>query len=319
MLHFVSEILVRAWQSFLTAIGTTGLGFFASNVLQFFVMEVATHLVLWFFRGVERMRSHRRENLLIGALAYIIAVVTIYTPIYVRQILKVTSEIRSEAETQPFAPIVSRHLGPPPFAYELTTPSVAISLTPQSGFTFDLSGSYTLENKKQYVVVFANSIHALKSVDLEIKFPYPVEAQKVVEVSMVDGFTFAPSLPVINIIGAQIESNGCLGRWSYRLRAGHVARYGRARISVILNGWSAAHPDPRIRLDLGNGYVAGSFTYNYRGKAVSSGYYATLEPSEDMVIKVSEPQHQIPAQFRKSSGFTVLAGPCIPNNSLLAP
>jgi hypothetical protein len=317
VLQFSGEILVRAWQSFLGAIGTTGLGFFASNVLQFFVMEVATHLVLWLFRGVERMRSHRKENLLIGALAYAIAVVTIYTPIYVRQVWRVNVEIHSEAESQPPAPSTSRHVSPPPFAYELSAPSIAISLAPQNGFTFDLSGTYSLEYKKQYLLTFANSEHKLRGIDVEIEFPYPVEAQKIVRVRRVEGVTFSPTPPIMNVLGAKIETNGCIGRWTYHLHTGSVAGQGNATVSLILNGWSAAHPDTGP--PLGNGYIGGSFMYSYRGKTMSSGYYAVLEPSQDMAIKVSEPQHQKPAEFRRFIGFTVLAGPCIPDSSLLFP
>jgi hypothetical protein len=317
MLPFVGEILVRAWQSFLAAIGTTGLGFFTNNIEQFFALELVTWLGVWLFRGKEAMLSHKRQTFLFGAMLYLVAIVIVYLPIYLRQVPKINSEIRNDAEKQSLLSSIDRHIVPPPYAYELSAPSIAITLVPQNGFTFDLSGTYSLEHKKQYLLTFTNSAHKLSALDVEIEFPYPVEAHKIVKVSMMDGATFDPTSPVINILGAKIESSGCIGRWTYHFHAGSVAGGGTATISLILNGWSAAHPGAGP--PLGNGYIAGSFMYSYRGTTTSSGYYAVFEPDQDMVIRVSEPQRQKPAEFHRLIGFTVLAGPCIPDNSLLAP
>jgi hypothetical protein len=321
MASFFIEFLSRVWGAFLSAIGTTGLGFFASSVMQLFVAELATLVLIWAFRGKDAMVTRRKENLIIGASAYVVAVLTIYGPIYVRQMWKIQSEISNEGEAHWPGPI-NRHIAPPPYAYEVSSASIRISLTPQSGFAVDLGGPYSFADKKQYLLAFSNSTHAVRSVEIEIRFPYPVEAQKVVKVNDIGKLTFAPTLPLINLIGAQLEGGGCLGRWSYQLSAINVRGHGKAIISLILNDQAAAHPIPGTQESnvlYGNGYIAGSFTFNYRGKPVRSVYYSKLESNKDMMIGASEPQREIPSSFKKSSGFTVLAGPCIPDNSLLSP
>lgn len=313
---FFWEVAGRAWVLFLVAIGTTGLGFFASSVLQFFVVELVTLLVLWWFRGADAMRSRRTENLLIGAVAYVIAVLTIYAPIYFRQTLKVDGEIRDEADTH-IPPGTSRYPALPDFAYELSPASITVSLVPQNGFSVDLGGPYKLDDKKQYLLTFSNLSHAIKAAEIEVKFPYPVEARKIVRVSAIREVTFEPSRPLINLLGAQLENGGCLGRWSYHLHVADAARGGVTEVSLILNGYSHTHPTAESAIAQGNGYIAGKFLYSYRGSAVISDYYATLEPAQDMMIKTSQPQGRLPQGWKPSFGFTVLMGPCIPDSSIL--
>jgi len=312
---FITEILGRTWHAFLGAIGTTSLGFFTNNIEQFFALELVTWLGVWLFRGKEAMLSHKKQNFLFGAVLYLAAIVIVYLPIYVRQVWKVNGEIRKEADAQ-MPPSITRHLVPPPYAYELSSASIAISLVPQNGLLVDLGGPYKFDDKKEYVLTLRDSAHSLKLVDLEIKFPYPVEAQKIGKTSQVGQVTFGPTLPLINLVGATLGGGGCLGRWSYRLRAISLGRMAGVEILLILNGKFAASP-PGVGVPQGNGYVSGSFVYSYRGKTVRSEYYSILEGSRDMIIKASEPQSQIPTGWRRSSGFTVLEGPCIPDNSLI--
>jgi hypothetical protein len=318
MLLFVGDILVRAWQSFLVAIGTTGLGFLANNIEQLIAIQIATHFFIWIFRGPDAMRNHKKQNLLIGALAYATAVLIVYAPIYIRQVSKVRARIETEADKQT-APSFGHSPSPPAFAYETSPASITVSLIPQQGFAVDLGGPYKFDDKKQYRLVFKNLSHSLKLADIEARFPYPVEAQRIVTVSKIAQVTFMPTRPLINLVGAQLQGGGCLGRWSYRFTASQVAAHGMAQISLILNGYSSSHPSPDVTIHQGNGYVAGFFVYQYRGKITRHDYYAELVPGQDMTIKMTEPQSQTPLGFKKSSGFTVLMGPCIPDNSLLSP
>ena len=318
MWSFFVEFASRSFSLFLSSISATALGFLAGNIVQFFVYEFATWLAIWVIRGKEAMLARKRENFLIGAVAYVIAVMTIYGPIFVRQMWNIDHAIWEEAKGQPI-PAISRYLPPPPFAVEKSPAFITLSLVPQNGFSFDLGGPYKLENKRQYLLVFGNSTHALKFADIAIQFPYPVEAQRVLRVTGIHDFTFQPMRPVINLIGAQLENNGCLGRWSYDLHARSIQGHGHAEISLILNGHSAAHPTPGMTIDQKNGYIAGSFGYTYHGRNTKRDYYAELNRSQDTILKMTLPQSQMPLGLKKSSGFTVLEGPCIPDGSLIAP
>jgi hypothetical protein len=57
---------------------------------------------------------------------------------------------------------------------------------------------------------------------MSIRFPYPVEAAKITNVGGMQEETFQPSRPLINLFGAKLEDNGCLGRWSYELHMENV-------------------------------------------------------------------------------------------------
>ncbi len=317
---FVIELLDRAWKSFLLVLGTTTLGFLAGTIALFLAVEFATWIGTWVVRGKDAMRQHKKENFLIGVLIYFAALLTIYLPIYVRQIWTVDRAIWSEAETQPIPHETSRASSVPAFAYEMSPASMSIRLTPQEGFSFDLAGPYKLDFKRQYLLVFTNSKHPLKLVDVQVHFPYPVEAQKTIKVTKIRRFIFRPSRPILNLIGAQLEGGGCLGRWSYDLHILDAEAGSQAEVSLILNGWSSAHPEPGFDLKPpANGYIAGFFVHTYRGTVTRTNYYVTLEPSKDTMITTPEAQSRMPTGFRKSSGFTVLEGPCIPDSSLLTP
>jgi len=316
--RFFVEIASRSLDYFLSAIGTTSLGFIASNILQFFVFELATWLVIWLKRGKQAMMTHKAENFLIGALAYLVSIVTIYAPIYVRQVIKTGHAIRYEASHQPLPPCVWLPPVPPDFATEVSSASISVSIVPTE-FSFDLGGPYKLDHKRQFTVSLDNSSHAVDLVELNIKFPYPVEAEKITQVRGIRAMSFQPQRPLINLLGAQLENNGCLGRWSYDLRAERLQRFGHAEVSVILNGHSAANPDPQITIKTGNGHIAGDWVYHFRGKAIKNKYFAEVEPVEieQTNLKVLETHSTIPPGFKEVRGFTVLEGPCIPNDSLI--
>jgi hypothetical protein len=315
---FFIEFLGLAWDSFLSAIGTTGLGLFASSFALFFMLEVATWVVIWVVRGKDAMMAHKKENFIIGAAAYILAMLTIYVPIYVGQMRKVDSAIWNEASSQSIPQGISRCPAPPAFAEELSPASITLSLVPQN-FSFDLGGPYKLEDKRQYLLTFENSTHNLSAADLELRFPYPVEAKRVIRVRGIHEFTFDPTRPLLNLIGAKLEDNGCLGRWSYNLHVVDAQGKSRGEISLILNTHSASHPLAQGTIHQGNGYIVGFFVYRYLSQTIKRGYYAELSPTQEMTVKVADPQSQPPTGFKKSSGFTVLDGPCIPDSSLMAP
>src|SRR5258708_6308164 len=98
-MSFCLEIALRAWFSFLAALGTTGLGFFVSNIAIFVATLVVTCLVIWAFRGWPRMTSHARENVLIGVVVYCIVFVTVFLPIYCHHLfVNVPAQIRADAD-----------------------------------------------------------------------------------------------------------------------------------------------------------------------------------------------------------------------------
>lgn len=107
---FVLSLMVRAWVSFLAAIGTTGLGFFTSDIEIFIVTIVAAHLVLWLVRGWNAMKEHAVQNLLISVLVSVSVPVIVFLPIYCYHLfVKVPRDIRAQAEMQ------QPPLHPPPF------------------------------------------------------------------------------------------------------------------------------------------------------------------------------------------------------------
>src|SRR5258708_16060805 len=95
MWSFFVEFASRSFSLFLSSISATAVGFLAGNIVQFFVYELATWLAIWVIRGKEAMLARKRENFLIGAVAYVIAVMTIYGPIFVRQMWNIDHDRKS--------------------------------------------------------------------------------------------------------------------------------------------------------------------------------------------------------------------------------
>jgi hypothetical protein len=79
--HFVN-LLYQSGHNFLTALGTTGLGWWVQGIIWFFATEAATYLVVWRIRGTASMRSRLAENFRIGLYAWILVMVCIYGPIF---------------------------------------------------------------------------------------------------------------------------------------------------------------------------------------------------------------------------------------------
>src|SRR5580700_9617044 len=96
---FWLELAARAYSSFLLAIGTTGLGFFTSNIEYFLATIVVTHLVIWGIRGWSAMKDHAAQNLLISVLVSLGVLALVFSPIYGYHLFfKIPRQIRSEAD-----------------------------------------------------------------------------------------------------------------------------------------------------------------------------------------------------------------------------
>ena len=78
------------------------------------------------------------------------------------------------------------------------------------------------EHKRHYWLAVDTSTHKVDVVQMSIRYPYPVEAARLTNVEGMREETFQPSRPLINLFGAKLEDNGCLGRWSHELHMENV-------------------------------------------------------------------------------------------------
>lgn len=225
--------------------------------------------------------------------------------------------IDAEAIRQPApsAPKTFAHYQLPVDALEFTPPQLKVSLDAQEGFTFDLGpGSYSLENKRQYSLVVQNpSKQSVESVDMDIYFPYYVEAQRVVASKGIGVLTFEPT-EQFRVFGGQIRSNGCPASHAYTLHVEKMATGGRAQIILILNS-RQDYPSP-ANSALVN-HIYGHFSYRRSGNRLVGEYYAPLEIENNLVIL--RRSHEKPPGIRKAIDFGLLPPPCIPSTSLRAP
>jgi len=97
MFSFPLELLERAWPRFLSAIGTTGLGFFISAIEEFFVTLILTHIVILAIRGSAAMRHHAAQNLTIGLIVFVIAFPILWGPAYYHQLTLAKDKILEES------------------------------------------------------------------------------------------------------------------------------------------------------------------------------------------------------------------------------
>ncbi len=89
MWHHFLNLLAQSRDSFLAALGTTGLGWWVQGIIWILITEAVTYVVIWIARGTKAMKSRAKENLLIGLVASAIVIVCIYGPIFAWNIIKV--------------------------------------------------------------------------------------------------------------------------------------------------------------------------------------------------------------------------------------
>jgi hypothetical protein len=79
--HFIN-LLRASRDSFLLALGATGLGWWVQAIILFLVTEGATYFVVWCRRGKGAMKARASENILTGFYVWLIVLVFVYVPIF---------------------------------------------------------------------------------------------------------------------------------------------------------------------------------------------------------------------------------------------
>jgi hypothetical protein len=117
-MSFVLDLLVRAWSVFLSSLGTTGLGFFVSNIVLFIVTVVITHAVMFAKKGKAAL-AQEFENFRVSGLVYALVLALVFIPIFGYGLfVKIPRYIRDEANAQPSSPRLTRlRPTPPPEAF----------------------------------------------------------------------------------------------------------------------------------------------------------------------------------------------------------
>jgi len=171
ILPFIFELCGRSWASFLSAIGTTGLGFFVSNILLFAATVLVTLAVIWAKKGKAAMIQHAAENLKIGVFVYCIVLVTAFGPVFCYQLfVKIPRSIRYEADrVKPptvlapkppsLALIKSAHATPLP-SFVFAVPAVVVN-----GDTWDFIIKHEGEREVESIdlmFVDAEKLHAIQ-------------------------------------------------------------------------------------------------------------------------------------------------------------
>jgi hypothetical protein len=119
---FYVDLIVRAWYVFLSSLGTTGLGFFVSNIVVFLATSLVTHVVMFLRKGRAAL-DQEFENFKISALVYGLVLVIVFVPIFGYCLFaKVPDSIRDEAKRQPPPPMIARFRPtPPPEAFRVSS------------------------------------------------------------------------------------------------------------------------------------------------------------------------------------------------------
>jgi hypothetical protein len=115
---FVLDLFVRAWSAFLSSLGTTGLGFFVSNMIVFVVTATITHAVMFAKKGKAAL-AREFENFKVSGLVYALVLVLVFIPIFGYDLfVKIPRSIRDEANGQPLPPrLTGLRPTPPPEAF----------------------------------------------------------------------------------------------------------------------------------------------------------------------------------------------------------
>ncbi len=98
MVSFLLELLGRAWPRFLSAIGTTGLGFFVTTIAEFCATLIVTYFVILALHGRAAMRQHAAQNLRVAITVFVIVFPILYTPIYYHQVVVERNRIIEESD-----------------------------------------------------------------------------------------------------------------------------------------------------------------------------------------------------------------------------
>jgi hypothetical protein len=85
---YYADLLGRSADSFLSALGTTGFGWFVQGIVFFLATEIATYLAVWFFKGKVAMKDHVVGNFRVGFVAWLAVMICVYSPIFGWQVIK---------------------------------------------------------------------------------------------------------------------------------------------------------------------------------------------------------------------------------------
>jgi hypothetical protein len=341
-MHFIWSLVVRAWDSFLSALGTTGLGFGINNIWLAVLTAVATYIVTRLMRGPSEMKAHTKQNLLIGLIVYVVVLPTAYLPVFLpRLISDVPQKINRDADSQPvpcyyvkgrketignvakiirggcFEWFVQPAL--PAQANELSVPMPNIFLhASDGGFALDLHGSVDLQHKRQYLFTVENSWRAsIENLVLELEFfPHIVESRRIVFTQNAHQVSFDPIDEIrISTAAITIEQNGCMASPNYILSVGTLAYKGKIEISLILNDSASLAPPAVMSREFQLSYFNGTFSYTTGIHTGHSDIYIPLKKDENGTVQAGTFERR-PATLRRTSGSFTLSN-CIPNEWLL--
>jgi hypothetical protein len=86
--HFVN-LLQQSYNSFLSSLGTTSLGWLIGTIVLFFAVEIVTYIAVWIYRGKEAMKARAKENFHIGLFVWLVVSVVIYVPVFGYAVVKI--------------------------------------------------------------------------------------------------------------------------------------------------------------------------------------------------------------------------------------
>jgi uncharacterized membrane protein YeaQ/YmgE (transglycosylase-associated protein family) len=298
---FLLELASRAFQqSFNLICGTVG------TIVISCVGALVTALLVRFFRGRKAFMEHIKANILIALAGAVITWFIVFCGLLAWQ----PHNIDSEASRNSPPPMTFPLPPPPPWTFEPPPAAIEIFLHAHKGFDLEPpSGRVVFENKRQYSLIIINSGEKpILSTELQVAFPFPVEAQNIIRTQGVTGVTFGPWRPFSwPGPGGGIETPNCLATGSYKLRIAQLNPHGKLEIGVILNNSPYLG---RVGID----YVCGHFNSWYHGRLVRAEYFAPFELKEG-VVGLGAVRTK-PAKLRSAVVFQILLAPCIPNGSL---
>jgi hypothetical protein len=296
MSSFVIELADHAWSSFLVALGTTGLGFFVSNIVLFVATLVVTHLVILARGGWPAMKGHAaKENIKLGILIYVLVLLTVFLPIYGYQLFYVIPNgIRADAnhQLQP-APIPTPAPKPPEFAYFPFFPRrLTISFTPMD-FEYIPKGGENFSadfvaDHKMYSFVIANGTRStFENIDLRCDFPYSVDDRYSTIPQPVALIPLANLIGRISINGSGISFNGHIVYRVYSLKIKRLLPGKSVAMKLVLDSFTS-HPSGGNNTNIPKYYIDGTFVYRIRNRVIKEGYYAPFEVVADKIFDLGQ-------------------------------